>query len=204
MINPSTLPCQKNKIADKLSISLVNIYDKFLGLPITIPDPSNKPLILSKNRIALKCAGWKEQQLSKRGKEILIKTITSAIPVYAMSCFRLPVSLCKEVNGIVSQLWWGQKQNEKKLHLVLQSKMCDRKSEGGLGFKDLESFNKVLVAKHGWQILSQPNSLLGRILKEKYFPLSSFLSIVQGRECFGDGKAFSEVESLFRCKILCR
>lgn len=75
MFNPSTLPCQKNKIADKLSISLVNIYDKFLGLPITILDPSNKPLILSKNRIALKCAGGRSSSCLREVRKSSLKLL---------------------------------------------------------------------------------------------------------------------------------
>jgi len=46
---------------------------------------------------------------------------------------------------------------------------------GGLGFQDLTLFNKALLAKQGWRLMKNPDSLIGRILKAKYYPNSSFL-----------------------------
>lgn len=47
--------------------------------------------------------------------------------------------------------------------------------EGGLGFRDLESFNMALLAKQGWRLLKSPESLAATIFKEKYYRHSSFL-----------------------------
>lgn len=54
------------------------------------------------------------------------------------------------------------------------------KSKGGLGFHDIVSFNKALLAKQGWRLLSRPNSLLATVLKSKYYPHSSFLEAKLG------------------------
>jgi hypothetical protein len=37
------------------------------------------------------------------------------------------------------------------------------------GFRDLECFNMTLLTKQGWRIIQNPNSMLARIFKEKYF-----------------------------------
>lgn len=38
-----------------------------------------------------------------------------------------------------------------------------------MGFRDLESFNLVLLSKQLWRIHNRPSSLVATILKEKYF-----------------------------------
>lgn len=53
--------------------------------------------------------------------------------------------------------------------------MCAPKSEGGMGFKDLKTFNKALLVKQGWRILHETSSLLHKIYKAKYFPHVNFL-----------------------------
>lgn len=71
---------------------------------------------------------------------------------------------------MVTNFWWGQQREEKRIHWKAWLKMCDPKSKGGLGFRDLESFNMALLAKQGWRVLNSPDSLLAKILKSKYFP----------------------------------
>ena len=60
---------------------------------------------------------------------------------------------------------------------VLWEKLCNKKSEGGMGFgfKDLKAFNLALLAKQGWRILKSPNSLLHSVFKAKYFAKASFM-----------------------------
>lgn len=54
--------------------------------------------------------------------------------------------------------------------------MCVPKTKGGLGFKNLSKFNMALLAKQGWKIIMQPDSLLARVMKAKYFPKGDFMS----------------------------
>ena len=53
--------------------------------------------------------------------------------------------------------------------------MCQRKAKEGLGFRDLKAFNLALLAKQGWRIIQNPDSLLHRVLKAKYFKSTCFM-----------------------------
>jgi hypothetical protein len=66
-----------------------------------------------KSQVLHKLDGWKEKLLSQAGKEVLIKVVAQAIPLYYMSVFLLPTSLCRELNVMMNQYWWGNQSSNK-------------------------------------------------------------------------------------------
>lgn len=99
---------------------------------------------------------------------VLLKSVLTAMPNYAMSCFKLPVSLCKQIQAILTRFWWDVKPDLRKMSWVSWDKLTLPKGAGGLGFKEIEVFNDTLLAKHTWRLLKNPNSLLGQTLLNKY------------------------------------
>ena len=55
-----------------------------------------------KDQVGRKIAVWKGKLLSHADREILIKAIAQATPTYTMSCFKIPDTLCKELNSMIS------------------------------------------------------------------------------------------------------
>lgn len=49
-----------------------------------------------------------------------------------------------------------------------------------MGFKNLHEFNLALLAKQGWQIMHEINSLWARVIKARYFPDCFFLDAKNG------------------------
>ena len=131
--------------------------------------------------MANKLAGWKEIFLSMASREVLIKVVVQAIPTHTMSCFLLPKSLCDYLNSMVRKFWWGQKNDERKLAWMRWEKLCTSNACGGMGFRDLRSFNLALLTKQGWRLQQQSNSLFYRVFKSKYFRDTSFVQAQQGR-----------------------
>ncbi|KAL8112798.1 hypothetical protein AgCh_020190 [Apium graveolens] len=58
--------------------------------------------------------------------------------------------------------------------------MCNAKEGGGLGFKELRKFNIAMLAKQGWQLLNNQNSLVTSLMKAKYFYKCEFLQAKLG------------------------
>ncbi|CAL2228092.1 unnamed protein product [Prunus armeniaca] len=90
-----------------------------------------------------------------------------AMPNHAMSYFKLPVSLCKEIEGEIAPFWWKNGADRKPIQWVGWKQLSRLKKDGGLGFRELTSFNLAMLAKIGWRILCQPQSLLGQVLQDK-------------------------------------
>ena len=134
------------------------------------------------------------------GREILIKAVVQAIPTYTMHCFKLPIGLCNELEGLIRRFWWVQRGDQRKIHWVRWKELCKCKSEGGMGFKNLALFNDALLANQAWRLLQNKNSLLYRVFKPNFFPNCSFMeasdsqassfawrSILKGREVLKEG-----------------
>ena len=56
--------------------------------------------------------------------------------------------------------------------------MTKPKRAGGIGFLDMHLFNQALLARQGWKLIQNPNSLCARVLKSKYFPNGNILDTV--------------------------
>jgi hypothetical protein len=155
-------------------------YEKYLELPTLVGRSRLKAFKGIKDKVWARVNDWKVHFLSQAGKEMLIKVVIQAIPMYCMSVFQLPVSLCKELNSLMQRFWWGHKGNTSKIHRMKWEKMGLSKLKGGMGFRDLVMFNKALLAKQVWRIMQNPNSLVAKIMKCKYFPRSDLFEAKLG------------------------
>ena len=109
---------------------------------------------------------------------MLIKAVAQSIPTYMMGVFQLPVMLCDELNTMCARFWWGQIENEKKIHWKIWNILSQPKKEGGIGFRGLRSFNLAILAKQGWRLIQEQGSLLYGFFKVRYFPRGSFLEAI--------------------------
>jgi hypothetical protein len=123
-----------------------------------------------KERIWKRIQGWKERMLSKAGKEVMIKAVAQAIPTFAMGCFDLTKNMCDQISSMIGRYWWSQQEKENKIHWVSWERLTLPKGMGGLGFRDIHVFNLAMLAKQGWRLIQNPDSLCARILRAKYFP----------------------------------
>lgn len=62
--------------------------------------------LLLKNMAEILGVERQDKMLTGDGKEVLIKAVLQAIPLYNMSCFKLHASLCKRLCGIIAKFWW--------------------------------------------------------------------------------------------------
>ena len=140
-------------------------FEKYLRMPAMVGRSKTRAFVGIKERLAKKLQGWNERILSKAGREVLIKAVTQAIPTYTMSCFKLPKGFCDDINSLTTNFWWGNSSKGRKIHWSNWLKMCRSKELGGIGFRDFQAFNLVLLAKQGWRLVHNTQSLVYQVYK---------------------------------------
>ncbi|RYQ79359.1 hypothetical protein Ahy_Scaffold6g108097 [Arachis hypogaea] len=76
---------------------------RYLGLPARWKRSKNKTLEWIQEKILDKMQGWKEKLLNQVRKEVLIKTVIQAIPVYAINVIKFPKSFCKIIESAIAR-----------------------------------------------------------------------------------------------------
>jgi hypothetical protein len=97
--SPNTNVLLRAEICEALNIDTEALSDKYLGLPAIVGADRSDCFEHFIERIIQRINGWKEKILSIGGKEILLKAVAQAIPVYAMSVFLIPKGVCKKNDG---------------------------------------------------------------------------------------------------------
>lgn len=80
----------RESIKHILNVQNESLSDRYLGMPTDVAHSKNGTFRYLRDRVWEKIRGWMEKLLSSAGKEILIKSVAQSIPVFSMSCFRLP------------------------------------------------------------------------------------------------------------------
>lgn len=151
---------------------------RYLGLPILkgrMKDENFQPIMA---RFGKRCNDWSEKFMSYAAKEVHVKSVVQALPCYIMAVFLLSKGFCEKYEKMIHDFWWGDEEGHRKVHWMSWECMTQPKRAGGIGFRDMHLFNIALLAKQGWRLLQNPDSLCARVLKSKYYLHGNLLDTV--------------------------
>ena len=97
----------KADIHNILGITNVGGMSNYLGIPESLGGSKIQIFGYLNDRVNNKVNGWTVRFLTKGGKEVLIKSVASPMPMHVMSCFRLPKGVTKKITSTLSHFWWG-------------------------------------------------------------------------------------------------
>ncbi|XP_074377871.1 putative mitochondrial protein AtMg00310 [Apium graveolens] len=160
-----------------MQIKEANDNSKYLGLPNILG--RNKSVVFGylRDKVTANIQGWMEKNVSRSVKEILIKMVAQTLPSYAMSVFLLPLELTRDMEKAMAQFFWKSTQkNNSKITWMAWERMSKHKQAGGLGFKSLRYVNLAMLGKQCWRLITNPDSLVARVYKAKYYADSDFMS----------------------------
>lgn len=98
----------------------------------------------------------------------MAKATLSSVPYYSMQTVDLPQYICDEIEKKTRGFVWGSTDKKKKIHLLNWEEMKKDKSAGALGMRSMQQGNVAFMAKMGWRVLTDPESLWARVVMGKY------------------------------------
>lgn len=165
------------RVKQHLRIDKEGGVGKYLRLPEHFGRSKQDLFSSTVDRMVQRALSCPSRFISMAGKAVMLQGVLSTMPTFAMSCFELPVSVCKRIQSVLPRFWWDSKEGEKNICWISWDKLTLPKSSGGLDFRDIQAFNQALLAKIAWRLLTKPECLLSRILGGKYCNNSHFLKV---------------------------
>ncbi|GJT53353.1 ribonuclease H [Tanacetum coccineum] len=98
-------PHVRTHIIESLEVREVTVQSKYLGFPSVIDESKKVVFRAIIDKIKKKLQGWKEKTISIGGKEVLIKSVAQAMPMYVMNIFLLPDTLIDDIHIALNYFW---------------------------------------------------------------------------------------------------
>jgi hypothetical protein len=120
---------------------------QYIELPLHYKKPLRAMLQPVIEKIGNRLPRWKKSFLSYPGREILVKSVLSAMPSYFLTVHKMHVWGFSKIDRFQrSFLWRGEDPDKVKGgHCLINWQTCTRpKKLGGLGIKDLNKFSRAL------------------------------------------------------------
>nr|GEV63397.1 RNA-directed DNA polymerase, eukaryota, reverse transcriptase zinc-binding domain protein [Tanacetum cinerariifolium] len=116
-------------------------------------------------KISSRLSKWKLETLSLGGRLTLLKSVLTAIPIYHMSLYKVPVGILNDMESIRRNFFNGIEKSEIKMVWIRWETILASKKNGGLGVFSFFSTNRSLLFKWIWRFLSQDSSLWSRFIQ---------------------------------------
>ncbi|KAK9726401.1 hypothetical protein RND81_05G212800 [Saponaria officinalis] len=132
---------------------------KYLGLPLSsrrLKLCQYQPLV---DKFTRRIHHWSSIHLSHAGKLRLIDSILYSNLVYWCSIFKLPLGVVHKLESCSRNFYWGDSDLGSGIHWMKWQYFTKLRCEGGVGIKEVLSWNKAFLLKWLWKLVLSPPSL---------------------------------------------
>ncbi|KAH1089306.1 hypothetical protein J1N35_016563, partial [Gossypium stocksii] len=130
----------------------------YLGVPLLHQRVTSGTLQLVVEKVRGKLQSWEVKKLSLAGCITLAQSVLLSIPSYFMQTMMIPKKIRVEIEKIVRQFIWGSFERKRKMALVGQDSICQPKTCGSLGLRNLRDQNISFLMKLGFKLVSDKDS----------------------------------------------
>lgn len=148
-----------NTIQASTGMAFGNLPFRHLGVPMNsrkLSLASCEPLL---HQIKTRFSFWTTKTLSFSGRLVLIKTVITGITTFWCSSFVLPKACIAKINSMCSTFLWRGDVDGRNTARVAWSTVVKTKEQGGLGVKDLQTWNNACCLRLIWLLFFRPDSV---------------------------------------------
>ena len=132
---------------------------RYLGIPVAATRLTIEQFRPLTAKISEYISAWAGATLSYAGRSELIRSVLQGVECFWLSILPIPVGVRSKIVALCRNFLWGGKATSPKKPLVAWKDVCKPKSEGGLGFIDLNAWNMALMTKSLWNLQAKKDSL---------------------------------------------
>lgn len=178
-INPNKSSMYSVGVEEDLSFTGIpqgSLPVRYLGIPLDSQKLKVSQFSALTDAINSYISSWKGHTLSYAGRLELIKSVIQGVASFWLQQVFLPVGVVDHITAICRRFLWGGKACP-----VAWEKVCRTIEEGGLGLKDLQTWNKALLAKQIWNFHTKKDTLWVRWVHSFYIQGQDFWTWKPGK-----------------------
>lgn len=119
-----------------------NASIKYLGFPYIQNARHTRVIQNLVNKLSNKIESWATKPLSQAGRVVMMKSVLLSIPIYMMSCYKLPSHIIVQLHSSFNVFWHGSKLRWDSIEIL-----TTLKGKGGLGLRNLKSLIRLYLPK---------------------------------------------------------
>lgn len=166
----------ENRILSNFPFAKGELPVRYLGLPLMTKAMRQQDYFPLVENIRGRISTWTSRFLSYAGRLKLLKAVIMSLVNFWASVYLLPSKCIQEIESICGAFLWTGPELKTTGAKVAWYTVCQVKTEGGLGIRDLRVVNRINVLKLIWRLLSG-TSLWGKWIKSNLLKQKSFWEI---------------------------
>jgi len=124
LVGVNIAPSWLNEAASVLRCKVGKVPFMYLGMSI-----GGNPRRLSfwdpiVNRIKARLSGWNSRFLSFGGRLVLLKSVLTSLPVYALSFFKAPSGIISSIESLFNKFFWGGSEDHRIISWIRWHNVC--------------------------------------------------------------------------------
>lgn len=127
---------------------------KYLGLSFMIGRKKKEVFNYIKDRVLALIHNWNSQFRSRARREVLLKVVLQALPMYVMNILLFLGDLCEELERAMNGYWCvGGGKEKKGICWCRWALFCTLKRSRGMEYRYLREFNLAMLGSHAWKLV---------------------------------------------------